>query len=64
MRAIPALIFITGACLALTGCESDMPPTQTNGVNKISRGISGQGTLTQPDKSDDPIIKENTRAGY
>jgi hypothetical protein len=65
MRAILASIFLTGACLALAGCESDMPPNQqNNGVNKFERGISGQGALTQPDKSDDPIIKENTRAGY
>ncbi len=65
MRAIIALIFLTGACLALGGCESDLPPstTQSNPANKFERGISGQGTLTQPDKSDDPIIKENTRAG-
>ena len=65
MRAILASIFLTGACLALVGCESDMPPAanSSNGVNKLERGISGQGTLTQPDKSDDPIIKENTRAG-
>jgi hypothetical protein len=63
MRAFLASLLITGTCLALAGCESDMPPSQ-NHVNKIERGISGQGTLTQPDKSDDPIIKENTRAGY
>ena len=63
MRAILATIILTGACLALVGCESDMPPSQ-GGVNKFERGISGKGTLTQPDKSDDPIIKENTRAGY
>jgi hypothetical protein len=63
MRAILALIFLSGACLVFTGCESDMPPAQTNGVNKLERGISGQGTLTQPDKSDDPIIKEDTRTG-
>ena len=64
MRAILASIFLTVACLALGGCETDMPPTQNTGVNKFERGISGQGALTQPDKSDDPIIKENTRAGY
>jgi hypothetical protein len=64
MRAILASIFLAGVCLALGGCESDVPPaTRDNGVNKFERGISGQGTLTQPDKSDDPIIKENTRAG-
>ena len=66
MRVFLASILITGACLALVGCESDVPPAQSgvSGVNKFERGISGQGTLTQPDKSDDPIIKENTRAGY
>ncbi|EDY15854.1 hypothetical protein CfE428DRAFT_6619 [Chthoniobacter flavus Ellin428] len=66
MRAILASIFLVGACLALGGCESDVPPATNNntGVTKFERGISGQGTLTQPDKSDDPIIKENTRAGY
>ena len=63
MRAILASILLIGASLALVGCESDMPPSQ-NHVNPLERGISGQGTLTQPDKSDDPIIKENTRAGY
>ena len=61
MKAILASIFLAGVCL--TGCETDLPPTQ-DGVNKFERGISGKGTLTQPDKSDDPIIKENTRAGY
>ena len=65
MRAILVTIFLAGVSLAITGCESDMPPnTSGNGVNKFERGISGQGSLSQPDKSDDPIIKENTRAGY
>ena len=61
MRAFFASIILIG--VFLTGCESDMPPRQDH-VNKLERGISGQGTLSQPDKSDDPIIKENTRAGY
>jgi len=55
MKAILALIFLTGVCL--TGCESDVPPAPSSGVNTFERGISGQGTLTEPDKSDDPIIK-------
>ena len=62
MKAILASIFLIGICLAFVGCETDMPPSQ-NGVNKIERGISGKGSLTEPDKSDDPIIKENTRLG-
>jgi hypothetical protein len=52
-------------CLAFAGCESDVPPAPngSTGVNTFERGISGQGTLTQPDKSSDPIIKETTRVG-
>jgi hypothetical protein len=64
MRAILASILFTVACVALTSCESDMPPSQNTGVTKFEQGIAGKGTLNQPDKSDDPIIKENTRAGY
>jgi hypothetical protein len=63
MRIFFAFIVLTGVSLALVGCESDMPPSQDH-VNKLERGISGQGTLSQPDHSDDPIIKETTRAGY
>ena len=65
MRAILASIFFAGAFLVLAGCESDMPPNpnSTNGVNKFERGISGKGTLSEPDRSDDPIIRENTRVG-
>jgi len=62
MKAILALIVVT-YFIGLTGCESDVPPAanSSNGVNTFERGISGQGTLTQPDKSDDPIFKENQR---
>ena len=63
MRVFLASILLTGVWLALAGCESDMPPPHKC-VNKLERGIYGQGSLSQPDKSDDPIIKENTRAGY
>jgi len=62
MKALFVAIFLTGLSLTFVGCESDMPPNQ-NGVNKIERGISGKGTLTQPDKSDDPTIRETTRTG-
>jgi hypothetical protein len=61
MKALFA-IFLTGCGLAMAGCESDVPPTQS-GVNKLERGISGQGTLTQPDKSDEPGIRETMRTG-
>lgn len=63
MKVIFASILLAGASFAFVGCESDMPPDQ-NVPNKIERGISGKGSLTQPDKSEDPIIKENTRVGY
>ena len=65
MKAFLASMFLTGLCLAMVGCESDVPPTPNgaNGVTTFERGISGQGTLTQPDKSSDPIIKESTRVG-
>jgi hypothetical protein len=65
MKAFLALLSLTGLCLALVGCESDVPPAPngSNGVNTLERGISGQGTLSQPDKSSDPIIKESTRVG-
>lgn len=44
------------AALLLAGCESDMPP-ETNRVNPIQRGIKGEGTLVQPDQSDDPATR-------
>ena len=62
MKAFLASIFLAGCCLALVGCESDMPPSP-DGVNKFERGISGKGTLSEPDKSDDPVINEQTRTG-
>ncbi len=66
MKALLASISLAGLCLAFAGCESDVPPAPhtSNGVNTFERGISGQGTLSQPDKSTDPIIKEPTRVGY
>ena len=48
------LMLFTAALLA--GCESDMPP-ETNRENPIQRGIRGEGTLVQPDRSEDPFIR-------
>jgi hypothetical protein len=56
MRVLLALIFF----VAVTGCESDVPPAQNRSGNPLERGISGKGTLTQPDKSEDPLIKGGT----
>jgi hypothetical protein len=39
-----------------------MPPPSA-ADNPIQRGLRGEGQLTQPDKSDDPIIRETTRTG-
>jgi len=63
MKAIFAVILVASACLALVGCESDVPPAQDTG-NQLQRGLSGQGTIVQPDRSSDPIIREQTRVGY
>jgi hypothetical protein len=62
MKVIFASILLAGASLVLAGCETDMPP-DPSAPNKFERGISGKGSLTEPDRSEDPIIKENTRIG-
>ena len=63
MKAISPLLLIVGACIGLCACESDVPPAQTAG-NKLERGLTGQGTVYQPDRSNDPIIREQSRVGY
>ena len=64
MKAILAAFFFASVCLAFVGCESDVPPGASNVGRRFERGVVGQGTLTQPDRSEDPLIKENTRVGY
>ncbi len=60
MRALLALILLVAAA----GCESDVPPASgTKGGNPFERGMSRQGTLTQPDQSNDPLIKGSTPNG-
>lgn len=63
MKAILASVCALSACLLLPGCESDVPPAQTTG-NKLERGLRGEGSLVQPDRSNDPIIREQSRIGY
>ena len=63
MKAFFASFLVASASLALMGCESDVPPAQDAG-NKLQRGLSGQGTLVQPDRSNDPMIREQSRVGY
>ena len=65
MKAILASIALASAGLALTGCETDLPPDTTKPTpgEKLGRGITGHGTLSEPDRSSDPVIRENTRVG-
>ena len=63
MKAILASFVVASACVVLTGCESDVPPAEDAG-NKLQRGLTGQGQLVQPDRSGDPIIREQSRVGY
>ena len=65
MKAIAASLFLAAAGVFLTGCESDVPPSasDTTGAEKLKRGVTGQGALVQPDRSDDPLIREQSRVG-
>lgn len=62
MKAIFASVLLLIASLGLVGCESDVPPAR-DATNKLQRGISGQGTVYQPDRSNDPVIREQSRVG-
>ena len=66
MKAIVASLFLATAGVFLAGCESDVPPSasDSNGAEKLKRGVTGQGTLVQPDRSEDPLIREQSRVGY
>ncbi len=66
------LIPLSAICLllAFAGCESEIPADRTDpGIapsqvpNRVERGLSGQGTLYQPDRSSDPVIREESRVG-
>lgn len=63
MKVILASVLVAVACTAFVGCESDLPPDQDAG-RKLERGFRGQGTLYQPDRSNDPVIREESRVGY
>ena len=66
MRSIFAALLLVTASLVLSGCESDVPPSATDEAagEKLKRGVTGQGTIVQPDRSEDPVIREQTRVGY
>jgi hypothetical protein len=60
MKAIFASILLTFTGLLFSGCETDVPPDTT-----VKHGDPlTSGSLTQPDKSEDPVIREETRVGY
>lgn len=65
MKAILAFLSAAFASVVLVGCETDVPPDPASDPGeKLRRGVTGQGTLYQPDRSGDPLIRENTRVGY
>ena len=64
MKGFPALLCIALLACGLTSCESDLPPEPSDAANKLERGITGQGTLYQPDRADDPYVRETERVGY
>jgi hypothetical protein len=66
-RAMVRLFLSLGllaVCALIVGCENDLPPQPSQVPGKLERGISGQGTLYQPDRSSDPVIREQSRVGY
>ncbi len=60
MKAIFASILLTLSGLLFSGCESDVPPDPA----AKRGGPAGRGSIVQPDKSEDPVIRESTRVGY
>ena len=66
MKAILALFVLAVAGLTFSGCETDVPrdTTKPNPGEKFQRGVTGHGSLSQPDRSEDPLIRENTRVGF
>jgi predicted small lipoprotein YifL len=68
-------VFLISLCaiamlFALQGCESELPPDNSNASlnaakvpERFERGLEGQGTLYQPDRSSDPVIREESRVG-
>ena len=65
MKPIFAAILLASTSLIFSGCENDVPPdaSTTTGPDKLRRGITGQGQVVQPDRSEDPLIREQSRVG-
>ncbi|MHA3775133.1 hypothetical protein ACXR0O_26725 [Verrucomicrobiota bacterium sgz303538] len=65
MKAFLAFLSAAIASVILVGCESDVAPDPASEAGrKLQRGVTGQGTLYQPDRTGDPMIREQTRVGY
>lgn len=66
MKVSCAALLLLIASLLVTGCETDVAPapTQESGTEKLRRGLTGQGAIVQPDRSEDPLIREESRVGY
>jgi hypothetical protein len=62
MKAFLLLLGVAAAGLLLAACESDVADG-TEVPQKFQRGIRGNGTLYQPDRSADPMIREESRVG-
>jgi hypothetical protein len=63
MKAIFACFFCALFCAALPACHREDSPAQRVAA-KLQRGLTGDGTLYQPDHSNDPIVRETFRVGY
>jgi hypothetical protein len=66
MKAILVLLLGIASTLVLSGCETDLPAdarTEGNPGDKLQRGLSGQGTLVQPTRENDPFVQSETRVG-
>jgi hypothetical protein len=64
MQRFLVLFALAALVVLLQGCENDLPPQPSQVPGKLERGITGQGTLYQPDRSNDPLIREQSRVGY
>lgn len=65
MKAILVTLSAVLAGIILPGCETDVAPDPAaQAGQKLQRGITGQGTLYQPDRTGDPMIREQSRVGY
>ena len=53
-------------CAVLSGCETDVPPdpaVPNDPGERLQRGITGQGTIVQPSRADDPFVRDENRIG-